>query len=164
MSATCSEISGQLVLNGRHSLKTKDENFAVDSQKSKTVKEQQIVSPVWMGASNLNGDERESVNNKIMVVHLPSPCSTEREAEKETLIAAVNQQLEEPFVMVDVEIANKKIENLPLSYDCRVCDVKDKLAANETVRVVFYLYENLQKQELQRCAIEDSECEYYNYM
>lgn len=156
--SSSNEITGRTLLNGGLTVRAREQN-------SDGVKAQQRVSPVWMATNNFceitASDAKESVNNKIMVVHVPPPCSVEKESDKETLIAAVSHQMGEPFVMVDVEVANKKIESVPLSYECKLCDIKDELASNETVRVVFYLYENLQKQELQRCAIEDSERKYH---
>ena len=161
---SATELMGNTLPNGTATVKIREQDHSIEPYvETESLKSQQRNGPMWTAINDLNASEAdvsEDVSNKIMVVHVPPPCSMEKDCEKETLIAAVSHPIEEPFVMVDVEVANKMIESVPLGYNCKLCDIKDELAANETVRVVFYLYENLQKQEMQRCSIENSECKY----
>lgn len=60
-------------------------------------------------------------------------------------------------VLFNVEIANKRIENVPVRADCRLGHIVHVLRVHESVRVVYFLYEKLQKKEKESCDIEDAE-------
>ena len=66
------------------------------------------------------------------------------------------------MVFFRVEIANKRVENIPVWADCQLAHVGAALGENESVQVLYYLYEKLLKES---CNIEDANgkliCVYY---
>jgi hypothetical protein len=79
--------------------------------------------------SNLNGNILNVIDNT---------CSGMDKGSKEP-------STQNNVFIVDVEIGSKIIENVTIRAGCLLQDIAEELAENETVQVVYFLYEKIKK-------------------
>lgn len=48
-------------------------------------------------------------------------------------------------ILLNIEIGEKKLENVPIDSQCLLQDLAEELAQNETIRVVYFLNETIKK-------------------